>query len=126
MDNKGFSLVELIMVIAVIAILASMAFPLYESYFKNSRRTDAQSIMLDIQLTQERYRVNSPAYGTLADLGFMPSSEYYTFAVSGNSATTYTITATAMSGTTQANDTGCTSMSIDQASTRTPADCWKK
>ena len=123
---RGLSLIELLIVIAIIALLAAIAYPSYKDYLHHSRRVDAQSIILNIQLLQERYRVNNPAYGALADLGSIPSSEYYTFAVSGTSATAYTITATAKSGTSQANDTGCTSMTIDQASTKTPADCWKK
>ena len=125
-DIKGFSLIELMIVVAIITILATIAYPSYQGYILISRRTDAQSIMQDIQLLQEKYRVNNPAYGALADLGTVPLSEYYTLAISGTSATAYSITATAKSGTSQANDTACLSMSIDQASNRTPADCWKK
>ena len=119
-------MIELIIVIAVMALLAAIAYPFYRDYLSRSRRIDAQSIMLNIQLLQEKYRVNNIVYGALADLGPIIPSEYYTFSVAGTSATTYTITAAAKSGTSQANDTGCTSMSIDQASNRTPADCWKK
>ena len=123
---KGFSLLELMVVVAIIGILAAIAYPSYKDYLNRSRRIDAQSIMLNIQSLQERFRVNNPAYGALADLGSIPSSEYYTFAVSGTSATAYTITATAKSGTSQANDTGCTFMTIDQDSTNNFPDCWKK
>ena len=123
---KGFSLIELMIVVAVIALLAAIAYPSYRDYLQHSRRVDAQSVLLNIQLSQEKYRVNNPAYGALGDLDSTPYSEYYNFAVSGTSATAYNISATAKSGTSQANDTACLSMSIDQASNRTPADCWKK
>lgn len=119
-------MIELMIVVVIIGILAAIAYPSYLDYLHHSRRIDAQSIMLNIQLLQERYRVNNPTYGSLADLGSIPSSEYYTFAVSGTSATDYTITATAKSGTSQANDTGCTFMTINQDSTKNFPDCWKK
>ena len=123
---KGYSLIELMVVVAIIGVLAAIAYPSYIDYIYRSRRIDAQSIILNIQLLQEKYRVNHPTYGALANLGSIPSSDYYTFAVSGTSATAYTITANAKSGTSQANDTGCTTMAIDQASTKSPAECWKK
>lgn len=83
---KGYSLVELMVVMAIIGILAAIAYLLYIDYVYRSRRIDAQSIILNIQLLQEKYRVNHPAYGAFANLGPIPSSEYYTFVVSVTSA----------------------------------------
>ena len=123
--RRGFTLIELMIVVAVIGILATIAYPSYQDYVRKARRIDAQGVMLDIQLQQEKYRVNHVSYGSLTDLGSFPS-DYYTFAISGNTASAYTITATAKSGTSQASDTGCTSMAVNQASAKTPDSCWKK
>lgn len=123
--RRGFTLIELMIVIAVVGILASIAYPSYQDYIRRARRIEAQSVLLDIQLLQEKYRVNHISYGSLADLGTF-SSDYYTFAISGNISSAYTISATAKSGTSQASDTGCTSMSLNQASVKTPDNCWKK
>ena len=123
--RRGFTLIELMIVVAVIGILATIAYPSYQDYIRKARRIDAQGVMLDIQLQQEKYRVNHVSYGSLTDLGSFPS-DYYTFAISGNTASAYTITATAKSGTSQASDTGCTSMAVNQASAKTPDSCWKK
>ena len=123
--RRGFTLIELMIVVAVIGILATIAYPSYQDYIRKARRIDAQGVMLDIQLQQEKYRVNHVSYGSLTDLGSF-LSDYYTFAISGNTASAYTITATAKSGTSQASDTGCTSMTVNQASAKTPDSCWKK
>jgi type IV pilus assembly protein PilE len=123
--RRGFTLIELMIVLAVIGILATIAYPSYQDSIRQARRIEAQSIMLDIQLLQEKYRVNHVSYGSLTDLGSF-SSGYYTFAISGNTAHAYTITATAKSGTSQAGDTGCSAMTLNQASAKTPDSCWKK
>ena len=121
----GFTLIELMIVVTVIGILAAIAYPSYQDYIRRARSIEAQSVMMDIQLMQEKYRINHVSYGGLADLGTFPS-DYYTFAISGNTVSAYTITATAKSGTSQASDSGCTSLTLNQASTKTPDSCWKK
>ncbi len=123
--RQGFTLIELMIVVAVIGILASIAYPSYQDYIRKARRIDAQSVMLDIQLQQEKYRVNHVSYGSLTDLGSFPS-DYYTFAISGNTASAYTITATAKAGTSQASDTDCTPLKLYQNSKKEPDTCWKK
>ncbi len=44
-NNKGFSLVELMVVVAIIAILASFAVPQYESFQAKARQKEALSLM---------------------------------------------------------------------------------
>ena len=137
--RRGFTLIELMIVVAVIGILAAIAYPSYQDYIRKARRIDAQSVMLDIQLLQEKYRVNNPSYATwqnLKDSSYIPTSPpsnspwiYYTFDPSPDSpkpALGYTITATAKSGTSQASDTGCVSMTLNQASEKKQEICWKK
>ena len=123
--RSGFTLIELMIVVGVIGILASIAYPSYLDYVRKARRTEVQSTMLDMQLQQEKYRVNHATYASLADLGTF-TSDYYTFTVPANTASAYTISAVAKTGTSQASDTGCTTMTLNQASVKTAADCWKK
>ncbi len=121
--QRGFTLIELLIVVVVVGILAAIAMPAFQNYVRESRRAEAQATLLDIQQRQERWRVNNPTYGTLAAIGGTASSTYYTFTVSGNTATAYTITATATGA--QTGDTGCTSMTLNQDGARSPLACWK-
>ncbi len=124
-SRSGFTLIELMIVVGVIGILASIAYPSYLDYVRKARRNEVQGTMLDMQLQQEKYRVNHATYASLNNLGTF-SSDYYTLTVPVNMALAYTITAVAKTGTSQASDTGCTTMTINQASVKTAADCWKK
>lgn len=121
--------------VAIVAILAAVALPAYNGYVQKSRRTDAYSALSSIALQQERWRANNTTYGTLAQLGVSSNSVdgHYTLAVSGNTASGFTATATAKAGGSQVNDkegaTACTPLTLTVsggATTYAPASCWKK
>lgn len=125
--QRGFTLIELMIVVAVIGILAGIGIPAYQSYMREARRAEGTSGLLEMQSLQERWRLNNTTYGTAANLatvGTLPTSTYYTFSVTANTATAFTVTAAAAGS--QTSDTGCTSLTIDQAGARTPIACWKK
>jgi len=122
--SKGVTLLEVMIVIVVVAILAAIAYPSYINYLTKSRRAEAVRGLLSTQLKQEEWRVSHASYSnSITDLG-NPTSDYYSFSVSA-SGSTYELKATAKSGTTQANDTGCTQLTLDQQDQRLPAACWQ-
>ena len=105
--ERGFTLIELLIVILVVAVLAAIAVSSYKEQIRKSRRTEAYNYVAQVQLQLERWRAENPSYADCTPTpacrsGFYPSSTqlplptstYYTLALSGAAATTYTITAT--------------------------------
>lgn len=124
-------------VVAIVGILAAVAYPSYMSQVRKSRRSDAIQSLAAIQQAQERYRSNNPTYAanlTTLTINSASSGGYYTLAVpkSGASAptcSTYTASAVAVSGKSQASDTGCSTMSItvtNGSATNDQASCWSQ
>ena len=71
----GFSLLELLITLAIVAILASITIPSYNGLVAKSRRSDAMSTLVLIQLAQERWRSQHRSYAPALDkLGWFPES----------------------------------------------------
>lgn len=128
LPEKGFTLIELMIAVFIVAVLAMIAIPSYQSHIRKSRRMDAVTSLLHMQLLESRYRATNSTYGTLAQIGAASSSDYYSYTVTNVSATAYTLTATAKSGTTQTSDaengTSCSPLTLNQDNTKSPTVCW--
>lgn len=132
----GFTMIELMIVMGVIAILVTIAYPLFTSQIQKGRRADAQQQLLDVALEQEKYRANNVTYGSCEDLygagnpcPAVPGGDNwgYTLAITENTATTYTIEATATGDQTSDNEggTSCTPLTLDESDNKCAAVCWK-
>ena len=64
--QRGFTLIELMVVLVIVTILLSIAIPAYEDQMRRSRRADAINGLESMVLRQEQWRANNPRYGTLA------------------------------------------------------------
>ncbi|HYL01842.1 MAG TPA: type IV pilin protein [Steroidobacteraceae bacterium] len=144
--DRGFTLVELMIVVAIATILLSIAVPAYMSYVRQSRRVEAKTAILDLASREERFFSTNPAGYTVtpAQLGYTGfgvanpvGSGYYYLTVcspacapSALAAPSFTITATPVPGQSQTADTQCTSFSVDSGGqqystgTGTVAYCW--
>lgn len=132
--QNGFTLIELMIVVAIIGILSAIAYPSYQSYMKKSARADAKVGLSKLADKQERFYLQNNTYtATIADLNTSTTSEegYYTFTITSDDLLSgFIITATAVTGKSQANDTGCTVMTLSSTSAKTPngpapiKDCW--
>ena len=69
--QKGFTLIELMIVVVVVAILAAIALPTYQNSVRKSQRTVARNTLLDLASREERYFATNNAYAPdLASLGY--------------------------------------------------------
>jgi len=83
--NKGFTLMELMIVVAIIGIIATVALPGYRNHVFKAERTKMQAELYAIVQLQERYYINNPD-GEYADdmnkLGFqVPAGSGVTYEV---------------------------------------------
>jgi len=131
MNNKGFTLIELMVVVAIIGVIGAIAFPSYDRFMKKARRTDAMAALEIMASRQERMFVQNNAYTTL--LGSVGGSgtedNYYVLSIDSADANGFILTAAAVPGEPQATDTNtddgdCTVLKISSTGARTPPDCW--
>lgn len=125
--QKGFTLIELMIVVAIVTILAAIGYPSYTSYVIKSNRSAAEGFMLTVSNKQEQYMLDARVYandpGALTTLGLTTPAEVsrnYTITVAANNAATppsYTITA-APTGAQLANDTKCATLTLDQTGSK--------
>ena len=133
--SKGFTLIELMIVVAIVGILAAVAYPSYQRYVQDSRRSDARANLVQLAQFMERYYTANGRYvdggGNAPALPFTESprdgnDKYYDLQLQGVNAQNYTLTATpkgAMAGD------RCGTLSINQAGVKAASggsvdECW--
>ncbi len=126
--QRGFTLIELMIVILLMSIILGISIPSYRSYTLKAGRADASSALLRIAAAQERFYLQNGTYASNAQLAPAPpnglgfagaKSErgYYDLAIApdvGGLPIGYTVTATVDPAEKQKGDPDCTSLSINQ------------
>lgn len=79
--QNGFTLLELVIAILVVGVLAAIAYPSYQEYAMETRRTEGTAALMRMMDLQERRYTNNfpPAYTTtLTDLGYQNALTFTT------------------------------------------------
>src|ERR1700745_2997829 len=147
---RGFTLIEVMIALVIVAILGSLAVASYQGYVRESNRSEAWSLLLQIQSGEEQYFLQNSTYTanltaapTAGGLGlnlnlsggnlYTPDGLYSlsiaTVACAGGGGGLCSYTATANAANGPLKDTAsCQVFTINSLGQRTPADstgCWR-
>lgn len=144
-NQRGLTLIELMIVLAVVGILSAVAYPSYTEYVRRGHRADARTGLLQAQMWMERAATATGVYPTNADTTkILPAalswtgdaSKRYTIGVKADTSTnsTYTLIATRKDPGPQATDK-CGDFTLTHTGARgaenlssemTATECWSK
>ncbi len=113
--QAGFTLIELVIVVAIIAILAGIAYPGYLYQLNQTRQADAQTALVEAAARMQEFYIDqpTPTYvgAALGPAGIYTNRSpavgpivYYNLAITNQTATNFSLTATPNPGTPTANN----------------------
>ena len=108
-NQRGFTLIEMMIVVAIIGILAAIAYPSYQGYVIKTKRTDMMTEMQNIASEIESRKLAQGSYSnaliTGLDGNYPRQNSLYTVSITPNPLTSnWTITATPKAAGQMAND----------------------
>lgn len=133
--NKGFTLIEVMIVVLIVGVMASIAYPAYQEYIRDARRSDGRTNLVQLAQFMERFYT---ANGSYVDAGGNPpvlpfneaprdgNDKFYDLQLQGVDAQNYTLTATPKG--VMAGD-ACGILSLNQAGVKAASggnldECW--
>lgn len=138
--QRGFTLIELMVVVAIVGILTAIAYPSYMDSVMKSRRGAAKSCLSEYAHFMERFYTTNLAYNqdvnsnniaipTLTCTTEGQLNQFYTFTVTNLTRSTFTATATPIASQ-LTSDTKCGTLSLTHDGQRkvsvtgNAATCW--
>ncbi len=129
--QRGFTLVEIMVVVAILGVLAAIAIPAYRGYVSTARMAEAKSNLETIRLLQEQFYADRRQYVEGADTaalvlalpGFEPGDPaklnyQYSAAFTGGNDQTFVATATPIGGAPPNPNHVSGNFTIDQSNNR--------
>lgn len=134
-NEKGFTLIEVMIVVVIIGILSAIAYPSYTEYVMRANRSEGQAYLIDVAARQERFYSQNNSYvnkesdvGKLGLSGNKSPTGKYTLSISvhvGDGG--YTLTAANGFG-----DDACGNLTLNgvgvksrTGSGKSEAECWR-
>lgn len=143
--QKGFTLIELMVVVLIVGILAGIAYPSYRDSVTRTNRNAAQACLASHATHMERFYTTNLRYdqdtaGTAMNTAALQAlnldcasqqntGDHYTYSFNAIARATYTLNATP-TGTQATQDAKCGTLRLDQAGTRSVtgtagvSKCW--
>ena len=130
-SNRGFTLIEIMIVIAIIGIVITIGYPSLTEYVKKGRRTEVAGLLSEQAQILERFYSNSKTSVYTGATGLSAGNDFYTITPTLTDQT-FLLTAVRKAGTTMAGDkcgdftitnTGIRSM-VNATAGLTTKDCW--
>jgi type IV pilus assembly protein PilE len=116
--QKGFTLIELMIVVVIIGILASVAVPMYSDYVTRGKIAEATSNLATKRVMLEQFYQDNRTYIGATACNNDTSGKYFDISCTAQTAATYTLQAAGKAGL-----TGFT-YTIDQNNTKTSTTTW--
>ncbi|MFT5482410.1 MAG: type IV pilus assembly protein PilA [Halieaceae bacterium] len=123
--QKGFTLIELMIVIAIVGILAAVALPAYQDYTVRAKTSEAMALLGEAKTTIAEYYIsNGELPSTVAKAGLRTNIETDNVnSVTWSSLGIITVEVNDIGGSTGAATTNSVSFSLTSTSSGTPQ--WK-
>jgi len=125
MNNRGFTLIELMIAVAILAIIVGIAIPAYQNQVQKTRRADGQAALFTAAQQMERCFTTTNSYAACPFTAASQDGFYSISRADSDAAATYTLQAAPQGG--QTGDP-CGTLTLDHLGRKGHADgatrCW--